>query len=255
VKKNIPLWLVLGSAVLIVAVVGYMFAVRPKRSETAKLDSEVAAFQVQLEAAQKLAADKGASFETRIRVADIIELAKAMPDDQDMAGIVYELNSIAESSGVKFTAIQPGTSLPGPGYTLIPISVTFQGNYYGLSELLYSLRSLVSVRDGVLEAEGRLFRVEAIDFQEPSEGGFPLVNGVLTVSAYQFGADAGSTTPAAGAATTGATTTGAATTGATTTGATTTGATTTTETTPATTGAEPPAPPADVAQQAQGGTP
>lgn len=242
-KKKIPIWLIATIAVVAVAVAGYIFGIRPKRAEAAKLGDEVAALEVQLDAAQKLAGDESKGPETQIRVASVIELAKAMPDAEDMAGIVYELNSQAESAGVEFSNIQPGAPAIGSGYTVIPLSLTFEGNYYDLTELLYSLRNLVAVRDGVLASDGRLFNVDAIDFQEGT-GGFPQVKGVLTVSAYTYGADAGAVVPVGG------TSTPAASSGTTTTTTTTTTATTT-GTTPGTTA---PPPPEDGGQAADGGT-
>jgi Tfp pilus assembly protein PilO len=244
-KLKIPIWVVLLIAVVAVAVAGYLVGIRPKRDDVSKLDGEVAALNVQLDAAQKLVAGEGGTPETRIRVADVVELAKAMPDDQDMAGVVFELNAQAESAGVKFSAIQPGAPTLGSGYAVIPISATFEGNYYDLTELLYSLRGLVAVRDGELDAYGRLFKVEAIDFQEGTDG-FPEVKGVLTVSAYQYGASSASVVAATGAVAVAPSTT------STTTGTTTTTTTTSTETTPATTTAPPPE---DGGEQAEGGTP
>jgi type IV pilus assembly protein PilO len=245
--KKIPIWAVLLVAVVIVAVVGYVLGVRPKQADASKLSDEVAALNVELDAAQKLIVEEGQTPETRIRVADVVELAKAMPDVEDMAGIVFELNSQAESAGVKFSSIQPGLPLASGGYAVIPISLTFEGNYYDLTELLFSLRNLVVVREGVLEADGRLFKVDAIDLQEGTTG-FPQVKGLLTVSAYQYG-DLGGVVGASGttaAASETTTTTGTSTTGTTTT------ETTTTETTPGTTTAPPPE---EGGAQAEGGTP
>ncbi|MDQ3993888.1 MAG: hypothetical protein M3265_03740, partial [Actinomycetota bacterium] len=99
---------------------------------------------------------------------------------------------------------------------------TFEGNYYDLTDFLYRMRNLVTVRDGVLEASGRLYTLDALDLHE-AEDGFPQIQAVLTVSAYSFGTMPSPTaTPAAGTATAGTGTTTGSTTDATT------GATTTT---------------------------
>lgn len=197
-KRQIPLWLVGALAVVIVAVVGYWAAIRPKRAEVAKLDDEIAALKIQVDAAQQLAEQSGESQEPAIRVADVVKLAKAMPDRADTAGIIFELNAAAEGAGVAFTAIQPGTAVPASGYTVIPVSLTFEGSYFDLTELLYRLRNLVTVRDGVLDADGRLFTVDAVSFQEGTDG-FPQVKATLTVSAYQYGVDPSALLASAGA--------------------------------------------------------
>jgi hypothetical protein len=87
----------------------------------------------------------------------------------------------------------------------------------------------VSVRDGVLEANGRFYTLDALDLAEGGDG-FPTITATLTVSAYSFG------TPADAAAVGAPPPTETTTTGATTTGATTTGETTTTTSTESTEG-------------------
>jgi len=249
--KKIPIWLVAAVAFVVVGAAGYYFGIRPQREEASKLDSQIAELQIQIEAAKRLAAapeeeDSGAA----IRVADLVKLAKAMPDETDMAGIILELNAAATAAGVEFAAIQPGAAVPGNGYTQMSISLTFEGTYYELTQLLFSLRHLVTVRDGVLDADGRLFSIDGLELQEGTVG-FPDVKALITVTAYQYGVDpaalvAGSVAdttaaqPAAGGET------------STDTGATSTDTTSTTTTTPAPPTEPAPAPPAEVeAPQAQ----
>ena len=52
------------------------------------------------------------------------------------------------------------------------MTLTFEGNYYDLTDFLFRLRNLVSVRDGVLEANGRLYTLDALDLAEGGDG-FP----------------------------------------------------------------------------------
>lgn len=199
-KKHVPIWAVAAVAIVIVAVVGYMVGVKPKRAELTKLDGEIAALQTQISAATRLsAAPEDAGEAPAIRVADLVELAKAMPDELDMPGIILELNSAAAAAGVEFTAIQPGTASAGTGYMVAPVTLTFQGTYYELTELLYRIRTLVTVRDGTLDANGRLLTLDAINLAE-GKGGFPKVEAVLTVSAYQYGIDPSLLAPLEGAA-------------------------------------------------------
>jgi hypothetical protein len=119
------------------------------------------------------------------------------------------------------------------------VTLTFEGNYYDLTDFLYRLRNLVAVRDGVLGASGRLYTLDALDMQE-AEGGFPKIRATLTVSAYSFGSQPVS--PGAGTAPTETTETG-------------TGTTSTGETTTTSTEEGPPADPTgDGSQQATGGS-
>ena len=108
----------------------------------------------------------------------------------------------------------------GAGYTQLPLTLSFEGNYYSLTELIYRIRNLVTIRDGVLDAHCRLFTIDSLDWHE-AEDGFPTIQADLGVSAYVYGTNAvptvipGTTpTPPADGQTT---TTPATTTGATTT--------------------------------------
>ena len=59
------------------------------------------------------------------------------------------------------------------------------GNYYGLTDFLFRLRSLVIVRGGALAATGRLFTVDNIEFGAASAGSDDLRE--VSVSAYIYG--------------------------------------------------------------------
>lgn len=236
-KKQVPLTPVLAVALLIVAVAGYFGLISPKQAKSAELDDQIAELETKLQLAGKPSPAQAPK--VTINVADLFLLAKAMPDREDMPGIILELNSIALSTGVNFISIAPGTPASKGSYIAIPVTLTFEGNYYDLTDFLYRLRNLVAVRDGVLGASGRLYTLDALDMQE-AEGGFPKIRATLTVSAYSFGSQPVS--PGAGTAPTETTETG-------------TGTTSTGETTTTSTEEGPPADPTgDGNQQATGGS-
>jgi Tfp pilus assembly protein PilO len=197
VKRQIPLPLVIAPALLIVAAVGFFLLVKPKMDESSTLDDRIAEFQGKVDVA--MAAGRQATPEQSIKVADLFRLTKAMPESTDMAGIILELNSVAERSGVDFVSITPSPPIPAPaGYQSVPIKLTFEGNYYDLTDFLFRLRNLVIVRDGELQTAGRLFTLDGLDLVEGSDG-FPHVQAALSVSAYTFApgaAPAAATTPA-----------------------------------------------------------
>jgi Tfp pilus assembly protein PilO len=251
-KKNIPIALVVGIVILVAAAAAYMLLVRPKGPEAEKLDEQIVALQTKIAAARAVSGDE--TPKTTIKVADLVALAKAMPDETDMAGAILELSAAAEGAGVEFTAIQPGGAVPGTGYTRLPLTLTFEGSYYDLTDLFYRLRRLVTVDDGVLSANGRLFTLDSFDWHEAPDGGFPAIEATLTLSTYVYGSAPVAAMPAA---------TGqpAAPPPSTETGSTTT-APATTEPATTTAPAEPTAPPpsttttpADASQEAAGVTP
>jgi Tfp pilus assembly protein PilO len=190
VKKQVPIWPIALLAILIVAAVGYFVLVRPKRAEAGRLDEQIAELQMKVSAA-KLAA-RSAEHQPAIKVADLFQVSKAMPDSADMPGIILDLNSVAQATGTKFVSIQPGSYVAKNGYTAIAIDLVFEGNYFDLSDFLFRLRNLVTVRDGRLGSSGRLFTLDAISMKEAHDG-FPNINAGLTVSAYVFGTEEAAT--------------------------------------------------------------
>jgi Tfp pilus assembly protein PilO len=207
VKRQIPPALVIAPALLIVAAVGFFLLVKPRMDESASLDERITEFQGKVDVA--LAAQRQATPGQRIKVADLFRLTKAMPESTDMAGVLLELNSIAERAGVDFVSITPSAPVAAPaGYQSVPIKLTFEGNYYDLTDFLFRLRNLVIVRDGELETAGRLFTLDGLDLVQGSLG-FPQVQAALSVSAYTFapGAAPAGATPTTPPATTTAPTT------------------------------------------------
>lgn len=183
-KKQIPIWPVIGIVILIVAAVAYMVVIRPKSAEAGSLDEQIAEMQLKVTAAQLAASREQAS---TIKVADVFEVSKAMPDTDDMPGIILDLNSVAEATGIRFVSIQPSAPTPKTGYSAIEISLSFEGNYFDLTDFLFRLRNLVTVRDGRLSSAGRLFTLDTLSMKEGKDG-FPSISAGLTVSAYVYGA-------------------------------------------------------------------
>lgn len=184
-KKQIPIWPVIGLVIVIVAAVAFMLVIRPKRAEAGRLDEQIAEMQMKVAAAQ-LAVRQDQQQVSTIKVADLFEVSKAMPDTDDMPGIILDLNSVAEATGIRFLSIQPSAATPKTGYSAIEIGLTFEGNYFDLTDFLFRLRNLVTVRDGRLSSSGRLFTLDTLSMKEGKDG-FPDINAGLTVSAYVYG--------------------------------------------------------------------
>jgi len=190
VKRSVPQPVVIALIVFAFVVAGlggWFLVVGPQRSKAADLDKQIADTHQAIDAARALTvqAKRGA----KIRVADLFRLTKAMPDETDMAGIVLELNQVAQDSGITFEQITPATTAVAlSGYAAIPITVEFQGNFYDLADFLYRLRNIVDVRHGALDATGRLFAIDQIEFAEaPPPPGFPEIRAHLVIDAFVFG--------------------------------------------------------------------
>lgn len=182
-KRQIPITPVAALALLIVAAIGFFLLLKPKMDEGGALDDRIAEFEGKVDVA--LAAQRSAGAAEQIEVADLFRLTKAMPDATDMAGVILELNGVAEAAGVEFLSIAPQAPATREGFQSMPIQLTFEGNYYDLTDFLFRLRNLVVVRDGELDAAGRLFTLDALGLAEGPEG-FPEIQATLTVSAYTY---------------------------------------------------------------------
>jgi Tfp pilus assembly protein PilO len=180
---------------LVYALAGYFVLISPQRGKAADLKKETAATQQQIDQYRLLAAQAKAT--PPIRVAELFRLTKAMPDTVDMPGVLLELSRVARESGIEFDSISPQGASAQTGYSSLPITLEFDGNYYELADFLFRLRSLVRVHEGRLDAQGRLFVVDTVSFSE-SEHSFPRIKASLQVHAFTFGdATASTTAPAA----------------------------------------------------------
>ncbi len=209
-KRQIPTAAIIVPGLLILALVGYFLLIKPKQDEAGRLSGEIASLETQIAvamAAQRLPQGD----ESAIQVADVFRVTKAMPDDDDMPGIILELNAVAAASGIEFVSIAPQSAAVRSSYTALPINLAFEGNYYDLTDFLFRLRNLVSVRDGELAADGRLYSLDTLSMAE-GPGGFPEIAASLTVTAFYY-----STTPPAAPVAPATTDTSAATTAPTTT--------------------------------------
>ena len=203
-------------AVLLVGLAGWFFLIRPQGAKLKRIQADEATAQAQAKVdsyQQQVAAARAAP---KIEVADVYRLAKAMPDRTDMPDLLLELSQLARDTGIRFDSISPQSGAAIGSYQVIPISVTFNGNFYNLADFLYRLRSLVSVHGGRLDATGRLFSVDTMTFNE-SPLHFPQIQASLVIDAFVYGSGAPPPLVAPTPTTTSTTTTTTDTTAATTT--------------------------------------
>ena len=95
----------------------YFFGIKPKRAELAKLDTDIAGQQQQLDEARSLLAS---SQDARKRFAGdyatVAQLGKAVPVDDDVPSLVYQLDTAAKRTGVDFRTMKlsEGGGTPAP---------------------------------------------------------------------------------------------------------------------------------------------
>jgi type IV pilus assembly protein PilO len=170
-------------AFVIVLLGGWFLVIGPKRHEASSLSAQASDLRNQIDEAQ---AGGSSSDQQRIRVADLFELSRAMPDTTDVPDVLLQLSEVASETGITFSSVTPGNTEAVGNYEKLPIDLVFEGRFYDLADFLYRLRNLVGVHDGVLATDGRLFAVDSISFAE-GDVTFPQVQANIRVDAFIYG--------------------------------------------------------------------
>jgi Tfp pilus assembly protein PilO len=166
---------------------GHMFVIAPQGVEAAKLHKQIDAQQTLTFKAK--ASLRSGQHRPTIQVADLFRLARAMPDREDMPGVILTLSQVARSSGITLNSIGPSPLAADPlaagSYQTQHIALSIDCDFYSLSDFLYRLRSLVAVHHGKLQSDGRLFNVETVALSV-APGGFPQMSATLSIDAYVY---------------------------------------------------------------------
>jgi type IV pilus assembly protein PilO len=185
---------IIVAGVLVFGLAAWFLVVHPQSGKVTNLKREAQDVQEKIDAYnQQVTAARSAP---KIEVADVYRLAKAMPTKTDMPDLVLELSQLARDTGISFDSISPQPVAAVGSYSVLPISVTFNGNFYNLADFLYRLRSLVTVHGGRLDATGRLFSVDTLTFNE-SEKNFPQIQATLVIDAFVYASAPAAPVPAA----------------------------------------------------------
>jgi hypothetical protein len=212
----------------VIALAAFWFVVLgPKRAEGEKLDSDLAAAQQRLATAQgTVAAGTTAKAGYAADAATIARIGKAVPADDDLPSLLYQVQSSAKGADVDFGALErgaadsgangvasttgtaglpPGAVVGTAGFATLPFSFTFSGSYFSLEHLLDDLHGYVKARGDAVSVRGRLLTVDGFSMNV-GDGGLSKISAKVTASAYlvpDTAASSGSaptTTPGAGAA-------------------------------------------------------
>ena len=188
-QRNILILAVCGFLLLVVAF--YVFLLGPQREELAEAQEERETKQEQLE---QLEAEIAELEEIQRRAPEIerelLELSRRVPEQSEIPTLVVQVEEIAGESGVTQLLIEPEEPEQpedGGDYTIVPITMSFEGGYDELQDFvarLQNLTRLVSVEEVIYEAveeEGetpspqtdRTFKVEAGTeiYAQPGEEG------------------------------------------------------------------------------------
>lgn len=154
----------------------YMFGLRPVNEKIAEADSqlqtaqdEAVVLQTRLARLQKIR-DNELSY-----ISAIGALEAQVPPTPSMPGLIEDLNTLADETGIDWLGATWGapTEIDGAGYYEIPITLQVEGQFFELLGYLY----------GMADIE-RLVRIDGVTISPTEEDGF-IVLGV-TINAKAF---------------------------------------------------------------------
>jgi Tfp pilus assembly protein PilO len=181
------------SAVGLLAVVllSWFLFVSPQRSKAAELQGKIDESNTALQLARKISSPE----RTRSTAKETAVLVKAMPDAARMSQVLRQLSWASYVTRVRITSVTPAAAAPLSGYEAIPMTVVVEGHYPGITSFLGLLRKQVRTSGDTVQAKGRLYSVDQVQFDGSSDDG--LLQATVMLNAYKFG---GAAAPAANSA-------------------------------------------------------
>jgi hypothetical protein len=202
--------LMLIAVVVIAALAGaWMFVIKPKRDQAAKLGDQITAVQSQLTSARSqmaagLAAQKG--FDGTYGT--LVGLGEAVPADDDVSSLIVQIQAAASKANVDFrtlslssgsgsaspaapasatqtatASLPPGVTAGAAGFPSEPFNFTFQGNFFHLADFLGRIERFVIASNDRLAVSGRLMTLNAISLAA-GPNGFPQITATVSATTY-----------------------------------------------------------------------
>jgi hypothetical protein len=210
--------IMLGVVVAVAILVGsFMLAIKPKRQEASQLAEQATQAQQRRDTAlASLANAKQARADFAEAQISIARLGKAVPADDDVATLVFQLERSARKAGIDFRAVRleaagtdptpssgAGTAKPGGAtdITKVPFKLTFEGRFFDLRRFIEHAKSFTGMKKGkYVSVRGRLLTIEGVSLAA-SSAGFPDIKAQIAAVAYTAPAPASPITASTGAAT------------------------------------------------------
>jgi hypothetical protein len=166
---------------LLLGVVGYFALVSPQKAKGHRETAQLQTLQAQLLAEQRKPPKQASP-----QAVDLFRLVKAMPDTNDMPGILRDLDRLARASKVSIQTVTPTTDVVPltAGYGALPLTVALQGTFPNVSSFLTKLRDQVRVGRKELYVSGRLLVPNQV--QMTSKDGKTLT-ATLSLDAFIYG--------------------------------------------------------------------
>jgi type II secretory pathway pseudopilin PulG len=205
----------------------WFLAISPKRKDAGDLTAQIGAAQTRLAAAQASASSaEAAKAKYTSDYATVARLGKAVPVDDDMPSLVYQLEQTAKANKIDFRSIKlvgggavaapaaatttgststpgstvaaalpPGATVGSAGFPTMPFTFDFTGSFFDLQRFLKSLDGLTAVNGKSISVKGRLLTVDGVALKAGPKG-FPQIDASVVVTSYLLPADEGLTSGA-----------------------------------------------------------
>lgn len=115
---------------------GLLVAVQAARGEEARLRT------VFLQAQARAGRMPAWREQQRLASAELARLELQLPNSQQMAALLSDINAAGQSRGVQFTLFKPGQPKAQAYYVALPIAVQLRGAYHAMGELMADLARL-----------------------------------------------------------------------------------------------------------------
>jgi Tfp pilus assembly protein PilO len=200
---------IVSLAALAVLAAVWLLAVAPEREKAAKLGGQVSTAQAQLATAEsQVASARGAQASYSTAYASLVSLGKAVPTDQEVPSLIYQLAQASNHKQVEFDSITTGGSSSGAsaapvaaaaGFTQMPFTFVFNGSFFDLYNLFQQLnRFTVRTSSGGLRVSGRLLTIQSVKLNPavatgPGQASSGQLTGTITATAYVLPASQGAT--------------------------------------------------------------
>jgi Tfp pilus assembly protein PilO len=219
---------------------GFWFlALRPKHAAAKEAAAELVTQQKRLQTAQQTVAT-GLQAKTGYPrdYATIAELGKALPKDDDLPSLLYQLNASSHNAHVEFdslvrsqapgssgasgasgsgsgsstastasAALPPGATVGTAGLGTLPFTFKFTGSYFDLQRLLADVQGFVRTSKDSVSVRGRLLTVDGVSLT-PGADGLSKIEAKVVATAYLSPETDDPTKATSGAATGGTTSPG-----------------------------------------------
>jgi type II secretory pathway pseudopilin PulG len=203
--------------VAVVALMGgsWILVIQPKRDQASKLGDQINTAQSTLDAARSqvltgLAAKRSFGRD----YTSVAQLGEAVPSDDNVPSLIYQLQSAASRAGVDFRVLKltpsgggaaaptpaagigtsaaqsttatlpPGATVGPAGFPILPFTFSFRGNFFHLSDFFARLERFVVATNKRVAVSGRLISLNAISLGADGTLGFPHIVATIAATTY-----------------------------------------------------------------------